>query len=55
LTEVINEKHENVKYLPGVSLPTNIVAVPDASEAVKGGINLLEEEEEEKKNTSKAQ
>eukprot|EP00731_Ephydatia_muelleri_P017713 Em0010g811a len=25
LTEIINEKHENVKYLPGTVLPNNIV------------------------------
>jgi len=29
LTEVINERHENVKYLPGIKLPENVVAVPD--------------------------
>jgi len=33
LTEIINERHENVKYLAGVKLPENIVAVPDVSEA----------------------
>jgi glycerol-3-phosphate dehydrogenase (NAD+) len=26
LTEVINEKHENVKYLPGIKLPENVVS-----------------------------
>lgn len=25
LTEIINEQHENVKYLPGHKLPANIV------------------------------
>ena len=25
LTDIINTKHENVKYLPGVQLPTNVV------------------------------
>ncbi|KAF9296763.1 NAD-dependent glycerol-3-phosphate dehydrogenase C-terminus-domain-containing protein [Linnemannia elongata] len=29
LTEIINAKHENVKYLPGIKLPENIVACPD--------------------------
>jgi glycerol-3-phosphate dehydrogenase (NAD+) len=24
LTDLINEKHENVKYLPGVSIPESI-------------------------------
>lgn len=33
LTEIINTQHENVKYLPGRSLPHNIVAVPDILEA----------------------
>lgn len=33
LTEIINTEHENVKYLPGHKLPTNIVAVPDVLEA----------------------
>ena len=26
LTEIINTKHENVKYLPGIKLPENIVS-----------------------------
>lgn len=32
LTEIINNDHENVKYLPGHKLPTNVVAVPDVVE-----------------------
>ncbi|CAN0492361.1 unnamed protein product, partial [Hapterophycus canaliculatus] len=35
LTEVINTEHENVKYLPGVKLPDNIVAEGDLALAVK--------------------
>ncbi|KAJ8667171.1 hypothetical protein QAD02_008833 [Eretmocerus hayati] len=35
LTEIINETHENVKYLPGHTLPANVVAVPDVVEAAK--------------------
>jgi len=35
LTEIINETHENVKYLPKHKLPKNVVAVPDVVEAVK--------------------
>ncbi|XP_031358876.1 glycerol-3-phosphate dehydrogenase [NAD(+)], cytoplasmic isoform X1 [Photinus pyralis] len=35
LTEIINETHENVKYLPGHKLPSNVVAVPDVVEAAK--------------------
>ena len=27
LTEIINSKHENVKYLPGYKLPENIVSI----------------------------
>lgn len=26
LTEIINETHENVKYLPGIKLPPNVVS-----------------------------
>lgn len=29
LTDIINTKHENVRYLPDVKLPINLVAVPD--------------------------
>jgi len=35
LTEIINETHENVKYLPGIKLPENVVAVPDLVEAAR--------------------
>lgn len=28
LTEIINTEHENVKYLPGHKLPTNVVRKP---------------------------
>ena len=34
LTEIINTKHENVKYLPGVKLPENLHAEPDIGKAV---------------------
>jgi len=33
LTEIINTEHENVKYLPGRTLPSNIIAIPDIVEA----------------------
>lgn len=36
LTEIINEKHENVRYLPEIKLPTNLVADPDIKNTVKG-------------------
>ncbi|XP_075230538.1 glycerol-3-phosphate dehydrogenase 1 [Lycorma delicatula] len=35
LTEIINETHENVKYLPGHKLPPNVRAVPDVVEAAQ--------------------
>jgi glycerol-3-phosphate dehydrogenase (NAD+) len=31
LVELINTKHENVKYLPGFPLPPSIVAIPDVA------------------------
>ena len=41
LTEIINEQHENVKYLPGFPLPENVVAVPDLAKAVEGATVLI--------------
>ncbi|KAL2837118.1 NAD-dependent glycerol-3-phosphate dehydrogenase N-terminus-domain-containing protein [Aspergillus pseudoustus] len=41
LTEVINATHENVKYLPGIRLPENLVATPDIGEAVKDASILV--------------
>ena len=41
LTEVINQEHENVKYLPDCKLPENIVAVADLTEAVNGADILV--------------
>ncbi|GAA5848455.1 hypothetical protein JCM9279_006570 [Rhodotorula babjevae] len=41
LTEVINEKHENVKYLPGVDLGDNVVAEPDLAKAIEGANALI--------------
>uniref|UniRef100_A0A7R9EET0 Glycerol-3-phosphate dehydrogenase [NAD(+)] n=1 Tax=Timema monikensis TaxID=170555 RepID=A0A7R9EET0_9NEOP len=41
LTEIINETHENVKYLPGKILPSNVVAVPDVVEAAKDADVLI--------------
>lgn len=35
LTEIINEDHENVKYLPGVKLPHNLVADPNLIHVVE--------------------
>ncbi|RLV90456.1 Glycerol-3-phosphate dehydrogenase NAD [Spathaspora sp. JA1] len=36
LTDIINTRRENVKYLPGVKLPRNIVANPDILKTVEG-------------------
>ncbi|KAL4812689.1 NAD-dependent glycerol-3-phosphate dehydrogenase N-terminus-domain-containing protein [Aspergillus spinulosporus] len=41
LTQVINETHENVKYLPGIKLPENLIATPDIREAVKDASILV--------------
>ncbi|EDO18061.1 hypothetical protein Kpol_1045p48 [Vanderwaltozyma polyspora DSM 70294] len=35
LTEIINTRHENVKYLPGIRLPSHLVANPDLLDTVK--------------------
>ncbi len=31
--------HENVKYLPGIALPTNVVANPSLQDAVKDSVH----------------
>lgn len=41
LPDVINEVHENVKYLPGVKLPENVVACGDLKEASRGATVLV--------------
>ncbi|ODV96417.1 hypothetical protein PACTADRAFT_49769 [Pachysolen tannophilus NRRL Y-2460] len=41
LTEIINLKHENVKYLPGIKLPTNLVAYPSIIDASKDADLLI--------------
>jgi len=33
LSGIINTVHENVKYLPNITLPSNVVANPDLAEA----------------------
>ncbi|KAI5970031.1 hypothetical protein CANMA_000934 [Candida margitis] len=35
LTDIINQDHENVKYLPGIQLPSNLIANPDIVDTVK--------------------
>ena len=41
LTKVINEKHENVIYLPGILLPWNVVACPDIKTVVTGATMMV--------------
>lgn len=41
LTELINSLHENVKYLPGIALPTNVVANPSLQDAVRDSSILV--------------
>lgn len=41
LTEIINEKHENVKYLAGINIGSNVRAEPDLSKALKGATALV--------------
>ncbi|XP_040214254.1 glycerol-3-phosphate dehydrogenase [NAD(+)], cytoplasmic-like [Rana temporaria] len=41
LSEIINQEHENVKYLPGHRLPRNVVAMPELADAVSGADILV--------------
>ncbi|KAI8588213.1 NAD-dependent glycerol-3-phosphate dehydrogenase N-terminus-domain-containing protein [Geranomyces variabilis] len=41
LTDLINTQHENVKYLPNVKLPENVVAVPDLLHTVEDATLLV--------------
>ncbi|XP_017131675.1 uncharacterized protein LOC108148882 [Drosophila elegans] len=41
LSEVINSRHENVKYLPGIKLPKNLIAVNDLLEAAQNADILI--------------
>lgn len=41
LTTLINKYHENVKYLPGIKLPSNIVANPSVEDAVRDSSILV--------------
>ena len=41
LTDVINERHENPKYLPGVPLGANVVADPDLESTVRDADVLI--------------
>ncbi|GAX25096.1 glycerol-3-phosphate dehydrogenase (NAD+) [Fistulifera solaris] len=41
LTDYINTHHENIKYLPGIRLPSNVVAVSSLEEACQGATLLI--------------
>jgi len=41
LSDVINTRHENVKYLPGITLPSNVRAIPDLKDACKNATLLI--------------
>lgn len=41
LSDIINQTHVNVKYLPGIYLGDNVVAEPDLSKAVEGASMLV--------------
>jgi len=41
LTEIINEEHENVKYLPGIKFTENVIADPDLASACKDSTMLI--------------
>ncbi|KAK9503516.1 hypothetical protein O3M35_010057 [Rhynocoris fuscipes] len=41
LTDIINEQHENVKYLPGHTLPDNVIAVPSLEETANDADYLI--------------
>ena len=41
LSDYINTRHENIKYLPGTRLPENVVAVADLAEACRDATLLV--------------
>lgn len=41
LSQLINQLHENVKYLPNITLPENVVANPSIEDAVKDSTILI--------------
>ncbi|KAB8336652.1 hypothetical protein FH972_020963 [Carpinus fangiana] len=41
LTDVINKHHENVKYLAGIDLPTNLIANPSLEDSVRDASILI--------------
>ncbi|KAL4748876.1 hypothetical protein BDW72DRAFT_179475 [Aspergillus terricola var. indicus] len=41
LTDIINRTHENIKYLPGITLPENLIANPSLVDAVQDSTILV--------------
>lgn len=41
LTRIINELHENTKYLPDIPLPKNVIANPDIKDSIKDSTILI--------------
>jgi glycerol-3-phosphate dehydrogenase (NAD+) len=41
LSQLINEVHENVKYLPDITLPPNVIANPDLADSCKDSTMLV--------------
>ncbi|KAI4918081.1 Glycerol-3-phosphate dehydrogenase [NAD(+)] [Alternaria incomplexa] len=41
LSQIINKVHENVKYLPNIKLPSNVVANPDLPDSCKDSTMLI--------------
>lgn len=41
LTHIINKHHENVKYLPGITFPDNLIANPSLPDSVKDSSILI--------------
>lgn len=41
LTDIINQRHENIKYLPRINLPENLIATSNLEEAVSGANVLI--------------
>ncbi|CAL1528337.1 unnamed protein product [Lymnaea stagnalis] len=41
LTEIINTRHENVKYLKGIKLPEKVIAIPDVVDASRDADILI--------------
>lgn len=41
LSELINTRHENAKYLPGIKIPKNVIAYPELKRACEGATLLI--------------